>query len=231
MMIINPYRYGGAASSLLTGLVSWWSMDETSGNRADSHGSNTLTDNNTVTYDTGKISNASQYTAANSEYLEITTNPFDFTQDYTVAGWFYRSATGLGTLVQCSSGLIANVYFICEMEATTDIKCYWGRVGNYTIVASSVSAPTGGWYFVEVSFIASSKTCRLAVNNSAQVTAIRPSDPSPSSPQFRFGWWNAGGGNRYLTGLLDEWGVWSRILTADERNSLWNGGSGIGYPG
>jgi len=43
-------------SALTTSLVSWWDLDEASGARADSHGVNTLTDNNTVTSATGIVS-------------------------------------------------------------------------------------------------------------------------------------------------------------------------------
>ena len=55
-------------------LVSWWSLDETIGTRDDSHGSNNLVDHNTVGYTTGKQGNASAFTAANSEYLDIADN-------------------------------------------------------------------------------------------------------------------------------------------------------------
>ena len=31
-------------------------------------------------------------------------------------------------------------------------------------------------------------------------------------------------------GEIDELGIWSRVLTADEVTELWNGGAGITYP-
>lgn len=59
-------------ATLSTSLVSYWKLDETSGNRADSHGSNTLSDNNTVLYGTGKINNAGDFERATTEYLSKT---------------------------------------------------------------------------------------------------------------------------------------------------------------
>ena len=47
--------YSALDSSLKTSLVSWWALNETSGNRADSHGSNTLTNNNTVGTGSGPV--------------------------------------------------------------------------------------------------------------------------------------------------------------------------------
>ena len=34
----------------------------------------------------------------------------------------------------------------------------------------------------------------------------------------------------YHDGLIDEVGVWSRLLTADEKTALYNSGSGLAYP-
>lgn len=52
-----------SAQKTSIGLVSWWSLTENSGTRADSHGSNTLTDNNTVTDNDGKV----DYAAADGD--------------------------------------------------------------------------------------------------------------------------------------------------------------------
>lgn len=61
----NGARYADISSANRTawGLVSWWELDENSGTRADKHGSNTLTDNNTVTANDGKV----DYAAADGD--------------------------------------------------------------------------------------------------------------------------------------------------------------------
>lgn len=51
----NGKAYGDLTTAEKVSLVSWWALDEASGSRADSHGSNTLTDNNTVTQGSGKV--------------------------------------------------------------------------------------------------------------------------------------------------------------------------------
>ena len=77
------------ASTLLTGLVSWWKLDEESGTRADAVGTNHHTDNNTVGYASGKIGNAANFVAANSESLTLGIAgviPFG-TEDFSVSFW------------------------------------------------------------------------------------------------------------------------------------------------
>ena len=75
-------------------LIGHWKLNEASGSRSDSHGSNPLDDNNTVTQETGKIDDAAQCTKINSEYLShVDNSDFDTGDiDFTVAGWFYADS-------------------------------------------------------------------------------------------------------------------------------------------
>jgi hypothetical protein len=47
--------YADLTTAQKTSLISWWQLNEPSGSRGDSHGTNTLTDNNTVGSAVGKI--------------------------------------------------------------------------------------------------------------------------------------------------------------------------------
>lgn len=79
-----------SAFSATSSMVSYWDCNETSGVRNDSHGVNDLTDNNTVTYETGVLGNACLFTRANSEYLSITDASqvgLDIANDFTFNVW------------------------------------------------------------------------------------------------------------------------------------------------
>jgi len=91
---------GAAASTLLNDLVSWWSLDEASGSRADSHGSNTLTDSNTVTQATGKVSTAGQFTKVNSEHLTVpaTHGLHGGDRDIAIVLWVYLDSDLFGAV-------------------------------------------------------------------------------------------------------------------------------------
>ena len=78
-------------------LVSYWSCDETSGSRVDSHGTNDLTDNNTVGYVEGVIGNACYFNGANSEYLSIndaSQSGLDDDVDYSLSFWLHEQGSG-----------------------------------------------------------------------------------------------------------------------------------------
>src|SRR3990167_8592069 len=55
-------------------LISYWKFDESSGNAADSHGANTLTNTNTATFGTGKINNGTDLEEDSSQYFTNATD-------------------------------------------------------------------------------------------------------------------------------------------------------------
>src|SRR5688572_28354046 len=57
-----------------SGLVSWWSLNEASGTRNDSHSTNHLTDNNAVPSAAGLKGNSAAFVTAGLESLSIADN-------------------------------------------------------------------------------------------------------------------------------------------------------------
>lgn len=92
----NGVSYDDLTTDSLTSLVSYWELNELSGTRFDEHGSNNLTDNNTVSYALGHI----QEPIANNGYVwrwtDKSDNAYNFDQDTASTQPQYVS-TGLGT--------------------------------------------------------------------------------------------------------------------------------------
>ncbi|MDA3803017.1 MAG: hypothetical protein PF488_03985 [Patescibacteria group bacterium] len=70
--------------SLLTDLVSYYKLDESSGNAADSVGSNTGVMSGTYSYGAGKINNA--LTMASGSYLKASISS-GLSGSFSVSGW------------------------------------------------------------------------------------------------------------------------------------------------
>lgn len=90
-----------------TGLISYWKLDETSGNAVDAHGSNTLTDENTVGSAVGKVLTGRSFVAANSERLSIPSNATLQTGDvdFSISLWIKPSAAPGITFYYNKSGV------------------------------------------------------------------------------------------------------------------------------
>lgn len=212
---------------LVESMISWWTLDEESGTRADSHGSNDLTDNNTVGYAAGKKSNAADFVPANSEYLSRASNNDLNTGnvDWTIAFWFYAdSVTGTQFLVSKDAGSSNRQYRI-DLNSTT-LRFFTFTATNS--VAGTVNwgsaISTGTWYFVEAYHDAGNDLVGLRVDGGTPVSAACTT-PGTGSAYFGIGH----GETSYFDGRIDEVVMWKRLLIDDERTWLYNSGSGRTY--
>lgn len=221
-----------AGTSLLNDLVAFWKLDEASGNRLDSAGANNLADNNTVTQATGKQGNAAQFTAANSEYLSIADNAAlsmgDI--DFTIAGWVYLD-TKIADRGICAKFGGSQNEFILRFQFAV-LQFVFSVYSGGSIVAcpaTSFGNPlTGQWYFVVAWHDSVANTINIQINNGAVDSVAYSVGVNDSNGAFRVG--DIATLDRYMDGRIDELGVWKRVLTANERTTLYQAGSGLTYP-
>ena len=218
-------------------------MYETSGTRGDSHGSNDLTDNNTVGFGTGIISNAADFEATNSEYLSIT----DAAQtgldlgsggtDFSISLWAnFESLPGSGTyrtfFWKWNSGTNNRQYILDLTNASGTYKSAVllssnGLAGAYSDESVSLgSLSTATWYHIVYVYDASAGTLAVYLNNSLAGTHTgTPTSIFNGNADF----WIANG-QGFQDGLLDEIGVWSKALDTTEISQLYNSGAALAYP-
>jgi hypothetical protein len=212
-LITNPVQsvYGaGPSDSLLDGLIAWYPLDEASGTRYDAHTNGLdLTDVNTVVSVTGKVGNASQSVATNSERLEASSSTFYPTSKsaFSVVGWVRQDATHYGDIMMSLENSSGNYIWRMYGSNTTDREFYW-VIHDPTNVNTYLPGNVGSWYFFCCE--GDSGTSRFTLNNSTTDTA----GYSPSS-----------------LNSFDEVALYNKILTTEEKARLYNSGSGMGYPG
>lgn len=222
----------------LDSLVSYWALDEASGNRADSHGSNTLTDNNTVGSATGKINTAADVERSASEYLSCASNSELQTGDidFTLAAWVNLESSQDMIIIGKDTDSPANSrdYTLDYAEISPGVfrfRFYINGGAGGAIAVSSLALSTSTWYYVLGWHDAAGNTVNVQVNNgSPNSAATGGASPNVSSAEFRVGARQYSGFQGYWDGLIDEAALWKRLLTSDERTSLYNSGSGFAYP-
>ena len=220
-------------STLLTDLVSYWKLDEASGTRYDSvlTSGNDLTDNNTVGSAEGKQGNAASFVAANNETLtKAASAELSFGDvDFTIAAWFNTGTKVDGTIVSVWENGVGVNYALQLDGSGTKVQmrtfdAWPGDIALYdTVVNDSEWHLAIGWYD------AAADTVNIQVDNTTVVTTASSGAPPGTTLTFAIGGivgtdvlcWN---------GLIDEVGIWSRVLTADERAALYNSGDGVTYP-
>lgn len=229
LSIILALGVGVALAAITDDLKAHWKLNEASGTRSDSHASNDLTDNNTVTQATGKIGDAAQFTSANSEYLDIADNADLSTGDidFSVAFWFYLDTQA--NMVFANK----NTEWTARLQNTAGnwyAEFYIGDSGPGKVKATTAgSLSTVTWYFYYAYHDAAGNEIGISINDGTVDTVSTTGAPSDQATAFTMGS-QAGGGGDFVNGRMDSFSFWKRKLTGTEVTDLYNGGSGFDYP-
>lgn len=229
---------------LETNLVSYWTLDEVSGNRADSHGSNTLTDNNTVGSTTGKISNAGDFELSNSESLSITNGSqsgLGVSGTISVSTWIKLESTPsneIRAIVAKDNSSNNNQSYLFGYREDGGPKGLHVRLSSGGTDATTQTGlwswtPTlDTWYHVVFVYDSSQSTAAnrvvVYIDGISQGTVATSwvSSLHNSSAAFRLGGTD---NSKFWDGLIDETAIYSRALHYGDVLDLYNAGSGITY--
>jgi len=200
-------------------------------------GSN-LTDNNTVTQNQGTKVKAAQFTMANIEYLSVADNA-DLSVgdiDFTFAGWIYFDNVSVTSGMLSKAGVAPNReydLFETDLDGDQTKRRFKWRVfasdGTFVTVNSTVLLANATWYFVVAWHDSVANTINLQINNGIiESTATAGLVPNDGTAPFELGRTN-NQDSQTLDGRIDEVGFWKRLLTAKEREDLYNSGLGNSY--
>ena len=237
----SPTIYvNGKKTGLEQNLLSYWKLDESSGNAADSVGSKTLT-NNSVTYAAGKINNGAVFNGTSSSL----TNTSSFFTDVSgsISLWLKTSVAGTPNQFLFSQGIATvNSRVVLSTSVVANGDLYFDStvsgVGQLTFYTSSLSLADGNWHHIVMTVDSSGNKI---YKDGSQVTTGITYQVGTSATQKWFNIFTADRlniGNTtynnftggYFNGSLDEIGVWSRALSAQEVAQLYNSGNGLAFP-
>lgn len=226
--------------ALFTGCVAAWELDDLT----DATGrGNTLTNNNSATFNTGKIGNAVYVASASSQYLSKASSA-DVEMgdiDFTIGCWAY--ATSLGATAK---------HIILGKDASGQREYYLhaedqgGGSSNYrysfavfsggvekTVIANTFgNIVTGVWNCIIVWWNASTQTLSISINDGGVDNFSVGADlGAVGTAQFRIGARQFSGFENYWNGRIDAVHLWKRVLSPTERSEFYNSGNGIEFGG
>jgi hypothetical protein len=227
---------GTVTSSLRTGMIAWWKLDETTGNRLDSHtNAIPLVPSGPIGagFATGKFSNGATIVASGNTNGKLTasdTVAMDLTGGYSWAGWVKLTGSGNTVYLTEKSGEV----IIGLAGGVVTAQLYNGGSGRSGITSSAqTQVYDGTWHHIVVTL--------PAVNPQAgeiYVDGIRVTTGTTYAAPGYSGWVNTAnaldigrvnnGGDPIKT--FDEVSIYGRYLTEEEVAMLYNGGTGITYP-
>ena len=225
----GDYAYADM-SGLLLGMISFWGMDEDSGDAPDAIGTNVLTDHNAVDSTFGLIGNARYFNAPSSQYLEINTNESINLSDtdWTIATWvnpsnLLASRAYLGKW----GGTSTDLYTVVGMTGQVYLQVHVGGVdASHTSANDLVTA--GQWNLIVLQHDSSSNEIRISVNGGTPSSHnVGGSLDEWGEEPLSVGRW---AGGQYWLGAIDQTAIIRRVWNEDQIIVYYNAGAGLSYP-
>ncbi len=214
--------------AVITNLVSYWDLNESSGNAIDPQGGNDLTDNNPVGSGTGPSgSDGARTFNGSDEYFSHADNAaLSVSSDFAFAAWFKTSAsTGLHCIL-CKDDLGSNrEYNIFLNTGIFQFDVFDSSSGDSQ--ATYTGFTDGAWHLFIAQYEQSDKKARIYIDDTLRDTgAAITNGPADRGATFEMGTLAA---TFFWSGSLSKTGFWKKVLTSGERTWLYNSGAGRSY--
>ncbi len=220
--------------ALTTNLVSYWKLDESSGNAADSVGANTLTNTNTVTYGPALINNGADFGTANTN-KKLAIGSFITGGNITIQAWvklktaISSGSYGIFEQEDDTAARIFNVTYNFNGGSPQVVADYHKNNTSDNNVTSTTTLSTSTFAQIVITYNGTTFTQYInAVSAGTPLTISGGGSGSVSGNNFTLG--EAPRYSAYGSVIIDEVGVWSRALSGAEITQLYNGGVGLQYP-
>lgn len=229
---------------LLNNLTSYWKLDEASGARVNSQGNVALNLTLLGGSDEGNapgIINSGHFTSGSLANVlgAPDSASWNFAGDLTVSGWLKYNAPGtggsmIGTILTRwgSPGQMQWCLFWSgagpqwQFSATSD-----GTAAGQKDAINTTPMVAGQWFFVIGWYDSTAHTLNCQVNNGT-VNSVAFTGPifHAAQPTLAHVFTADNVSTYYYTNsVIDEVGIWTRVLTASERTALYNGGAGLPF--
>ncbi len=219
------------ASPLLTSLISYWPLNEASGNALDGHGSNNLTETSgTIDSAPGRIHKARDFELGDTEFFALADNAslsVTAGTGFTWSVWvnFESLPAGGGNEMafvgKSDFGALTEYLLYSQFDGKFVFFAGNGAGGGANAIYGAIPV-TGVWHNVIGWYDpAGGGTNNIQVNNDTPVSAANVGGIFDGTTEFRMG--AAANNTRYFDGLMEEVYFWKRVLTSDERTGVFTG--------
>lgn len=222
--VLDSYQKG-SSTTLLNGLISYWKLDELSGNAIDIVGSHNGTPNTVTQGSAGKIGTSYLFTGVNYECVNVGDISAFNLQAFSISCWSIMDDAEDETLVS-KYYYTGDGMFLMQEYGWIKIKIQDDSSHSCEINTGGV-ATTGSWQHVIATFDGTNLNLYVDGSKIGTGNTFSYDISYPTDSYFQIG---GKDNNCVHSGNIDEVGYWNRELTSTEIATLWNSGAGKAYP-
>ena len=209
--------------SLLTNIERYYKLD---GNGTESvSAQNGVDTNSNLVWVSGKINQGVDFTGGNTS-RELVAPGLDLVTDLTISFWVYVKGSSFYGPVVCNmvgGGGATTNYNV--MQVGQNIQLFGKNDSTYGSGTGTLSLNT--WYHVVITRTTGG-TATYYVNGSSVNSGSGQVPFSTPTASLRIG--HRQDHYNVFDGIIDELGIWSRVLSGTEITDLYNAGAGFTYP-
>jgi hypothetical protein len=221
------------STMLKTGLVAYWKLDETTGLISyDSYGTNDGSISDVSINRPGKINNAVLFRAEEAGINCGNSNSLKLTKTGSISAWIYANTIVDGNAIVSKNRWLndTNGYSL-GIYGTNGLWLETCNSGGGDVFTINTGITTGQWYHVVGTWSTIAGTMDLYINtNNSHRSTCSTAAVSDSYDLYIGRDAHIGDSGYEFKGLIDEVGIWNRVLTLSEVQQLYNFGHGLTYP-
>jgi len=227
----NSYPF--TATPSLYGAVAFYNLDDSSGNAVDSTGNGyTLTNNNTITYTTGKINNCATLGTGNTNkyFSANVVDPDSYNSGFSISFWLHFNTVPSGSdndIFEFQDTSNSGIFMRVNSSSSTTFRFGTGNGADQGQTTYTSSWSSGTWYHIAMVHNATSNTYYV---NGSQVAQKTTGTITLSGNQSTINIGRNTANVNYSNARYDMFGIFLREISSTEVSALYYGGAGNQYP-
>ena len=212
--------------SLNVGLVAYYNLNDTN----DVSGNNNNLTNQGASFVSGcKIGNCADFELSEIDYMNVTLSGVA-DGNHTISAWFKLESSATYQYIVSFADDVTDLSGIDYRQDIDDLRYGAYEPPPEDWVYSTLDFTDTNWHFAVMTMDSNGNVINAYLDNVDYGSTSGNTFDLSSSTIFLIGTTLYGGSTAEpFDGLIDEVGVWSRILSSAEITQLWNEGNGITY--
>jgi hypothetical protein len=216
--------------ALTDNLTAYYKLD---GNSTDIFGNNGTDTNITYSAANGKLTQGAGFNGLSSYIINGANLDLSATNKISISFWVKFTSVGALVLFEQSTNYNSNNAFIININAGKIEAGQHTTGASYNAGATAVTLNDGNWHHILVVYdrsLSGSAQTNIYLDGATSFTSTLSTTLSGNFGAFRLYIGARAGTSLFFNSAIDEIGIWSRALSADEAKDLYLNGNGSGYP-
>lgn len=181
-----------------------------------------------VSYASGKVGNCGVFNGT-SAFIDTNYTP-SANCDLTVSAWVKWTSTADMAIANNYGGAVNGIDHFYLYQTSNRVRLLVDDGADTAVAEHGSALNDGNWHHVVATYEYSTKTAKLYIDGALSATDTTAGSADLGQRDFWIGRARQNySGDRYFSGSIDQVAMWERVLSLEEIEEIYNGGSGLAF--